>query len=114
MMDVPPPMSILNPFCPSWMRGMKPTSWIPVMAQSRSQPEKADLILRGIDWVKGCLTKYREYAAAYGVTSKGSLAQTPAMAHPVTLRTVLPHASRVVRPTEASIRMMVGVSGSGM
>ena len=40
-------------------------------------------------------------ALAYGVTSKACVRQTPAIGHAVTLRTVLPHASRVVIPTAA-------------
>jgi hypothetical protein len=36
--------------------------------------------------------------APYGVMSNGSSSQTPAHGSPVTLRTVLPHASRLERP----------------
>jgi hypothetical protein len=44
------------------------------------------------------------------VTSKVSVLQTPASGQPVTLRTVLPQASRVVIPTAARRRKMDGVS----
>ena len=49
MIDVPPPITILNPRCPSLTAGRNPTSCMPVIAQSRAQPENAVLILRGID-----------------------------------------------------------------
>ena len=49
-------------------------------------------------------------ASACGVTSKVSSRQTPARGQAVTLRTVLPHASRVVMPTAASRRIKLGVS----
>ena len=51
MIDVPPPISSWNPFSPSRTLGMKPMSWIAVMAQSFSQPEKAVFHLRGRAWV---------------------------------------------------------------
>ena len=44
------------------------------------------------------------------MTSNVSVWQTPASGQAVTLRTELPHASRVVMPTAASRRMSVGVS----
>ena len=57
MMERPPPTTILKPrsSCPSTSRtrGMKPMSWMLVMAQSLSQPENAVLILRGMDCVTG-------------------------------------------------------------
>ena len=53
-------------------------------------------------------------AFAYGVTSKDCVRQTPAIGQAVTLRTVLPQASRVVIPTAARRRMMDGVSSMWM
>ena len=91
---------------------MNPTSWMPVIAQSRAQPEKAVFSFLGSAWVYGCRTKYRAYAAAYGVTSNCSSEHTPASAHPVTLRTVFPHASLVVSPTSPSTRITSAASSS--
>ena len=51
IMDVPPPVSALKPRLPFWITGMKPMSWIEVIAQSRSHPENAVLNLRGSPWV---------------------------------------------------------------
>ncbi len=49
-------------------------------------------------------------ASAYGVTSNVSVLHTPASGQAVTLRTELPHASRVVMSTAASRRIRSGVS----
>ena len=59
MIDVPPPVSSWKPRLPSTIFGMKPMSWMAVMAQSRSQPEKAVLNFRGSACVYGWRTKYR-------------------------------------------------------
>ena len=48
------------------------------------------------------------------MTSKTSSWQTPAIGQAVTLRTELPHASRVVMPTAASRRISAGVSSTCM
>ncbi len=55
--EVPPPTRISKPLTPSRMRGMKATSWMPVIARSSSVAVKAVLILRGISCVVGCRTK---------------------------------------------------------
>ena len=57
MIDVPPPTRISTPFTPSRSRGMKPMSWMPVMARSSSVAVNAVLILRGISCVVGWRTK---------------------------------------------------------
>ena len=46
----------------------------------------------------------------YGVTSNGSVADTPANAHAVMLRTELPQASRDVMPASASRRITSSAS----
>ena len=57
IMERPPPTTILNPrfISPSTSLslGTKPMSWMLVMAQSFSQPEKEGLDLRGMAWVTG-------------------------------------------------------------
>jgi hypothetical protein len=64
MIEVPPPIRISTPFTrlPSISRsfGMKPTSWIPVIARSASDAANAVFTFRGISWVVGWRTKYRE------------------------------------------------------
>ena len=65
---------------------------------------------RGSAWQIGLRRRNRVTASAYGVTSNVSVEQTPALAQAVTLRTELPHASRVVMPTEAKRRIMSGAS----
>ena len=60
IIEVPPPVNSLNPRLPSTTLGMNPMSWIAVIAQSRSQPEKAVLNFRGSACVNGWRTKYRE------------------------------------------------------
>ena len=57
MIEVPPPTTISKPLTPSLIRGMKPMSWMPVIARSASEDEKAVLILRGISCVVGWRTK---------------------------------------------------------
>ena len=114
MIDVPPPTRISTPFTPSRSRARNATSWIPVIARSSSDPEKAVFILRGIAWVVWCRTKYRAYAAAYGVRSKISSSHTPANGSPVTLRTVLPQPSRDDRPDSEALRISAAAWRSGM
>jgi hypothetical protein len=61
MIEVPPPIRISTPFAclpsTSFTLGMKPTSWIPVIARSSSEALKAVFTLRGISWVVGWRTK---------------------------------------------------------
>ncbi len=88
---------------------MAPRSWKLVRPQAlSSQPENATLNLRPKSWVSSWPSRKKVSACAYGVTSNASVRQTPAYGQAVTLRTVLPHASRVVMPTAASRRMQVG------
>ena len=114
MIARPPPQTILNPCTPFWMRGMKPRSWMPVIATSESSALKATLNLRGSSWVSGLRSQKRANAPAYGVTSKSSPAVTPAHGSAVTLRTVFPQASRVESPVLASSRSTSGMRASGM
>jgi hypothetical protein len=51
-------------------------------------------------------------AFAHGLMSSTSNGHAPARWQPVTLRTVSPHASRLVSPTEASRRITSGVCSS--
>jgi hypothetical protein len=57
MIDVPPPTRISKPFTPSLMRGMKPMSWMPLIARSSSVALNDVLTLRGISCVVGWRTK---------------------------------------------------------
>ena len=61
MIDVPPPIRISKPrTCSpsiSRTRGMKPPSWMPVIARSSSVALKAVLNLRGISWQTSLRTK---------------------------------------------------------
>ena len=51
-------------------------------------------------------------ASEYGVTSKSSVGETPAIGQHVMLRTELPQASRVVRPASERIRIAGSTSCS--
>ena len=53
-------------------------------------------------------------ASACRVTSKASVGLMPANGQAVTLRTLLPHASRVVSPAAASCAMTAGASFVGI
>ena len=59
--EVPPPIRISTPRTSlpstSLTLGMKPTSWISVIARSSSLALKAVFTLRGISWVVGWRTK---------------------------------------------------------
>ena len=59
--EVPPPIRTSTPFTclpsTSLTLGMKPTSWMPVMARSASLAVKAVFTFRGISWVVGWRTK---------------------------------------------------------
>jgi hypothetical protein len=57
MIEVPPPIRISKPRRPSLIRGMKPPSWMPVIARSSSVAENAVLYLRGISWQTSLRTK---------------------------------------------------------
>ena len=61
MIDVPPPVRISTPLTClpsiSRMRGMKPRSWISVIARSSSVEVNATLNLRGISWQTSLRTK---------------------------------------------------------
>ena len=80
--------------------------------QSVSQPEKLILNLRGRRWARGLRTKCLYAASAQGLMSSTSNGHAPARWQPCTLRTVSPHASRVVRPTDASCHITSGMSDS--
>ena len=112
--DNPPPITTLKPisFRPSFsrVRAMTPMSCIAPRAQSEGQPEKEILNLRGRAWQIGFLRKKRVTASPYGVTSNGSVVQTPAMGQAVMLRTVLPQASRVVRPVRSRASIASGTT----
>ena len=86
-----------------------PTSLNMAWPQSVSQPEKLILNLRGRRWANGWRRKCWKAASAHGLMSKASNGQAPARWQPITLRTVSPQASRVVRPTEARRRMTSGM-----
>ncbi len=87
---------------------MTPTSLNMAWPQSVAQPEKLILNLRGRRWPSGLRTKWRKAASAHGVTSSFSCGQAPARWQAMTLRTVSPQASRLVRPTVPSWRMTSG------
>ena len=57
MIEVPPPTRISTPRTPSRTRGMKPMSWMPVIATSSSVAVNAVFTLRGISCVTGWRTK---------------------------------------------------------
>ena len=75
-----------------------------------SDPENAVFDFRGMLCVVGCRRKYRAYAAAYGVTSNTSDVLTPEETCVTTFLTVLPQASRVVKPASPITRISSGVS----
>ncbi len=77
-----------------------PTSLNMAWPQSVSQPEKLILNLRGSRWANGWRRKCWKAASAHGLTSNASNGQAPARWQAMTLRTVSPHASRVVMPTD--------------
>ena len=111
----PPPTTSSKPrfFWPSTVRvrAMQPMSWKFARPHGLSlQPENATLNLRPKFCVSSWPSKNIVSACAYGATSNDSVWQTPAYGQAVTLRTVLPHASRVVMPTAASRRIRSGVS----
>jgi hypothetical protein len=57
MIEVPPPTRISTPRTPSRSRGMKPMSWMPVIATSSSVAVNAVFTFRGISCVVGWRTK---------------------------------------------------------
>ena len=104
--DRPPATRISKPRSPAAPSLAKmATSLIAPCAQSSWPQLSAILNLRGSACEIGLRRKCRVTARPYGVTSNGAPAHTPASAQAVTLRTVLPHASFVVRPTSSKRRM---------
>ena len=101
-----PPSS--SPFSARRALATTPTSLNIAWPQSVSQPEKLILNLRGRRCASGWRRKCWNAASAHGVTSRTSNGQAPARWHASTLRTVSPHASRDVMPTEASSRSTAG------
>ena len=90
-------------------RARWPTSLMAPCAQSsRAAAESAILNLRGSAWQIGLRRKWRVTASAVRRDVEGAPSHTPASAQAVTLRTVLPHASRVVSPTSSSLRHGLG------
>ncbi len=81
-------------------------------AQSAAQPEKLTLNLRGKCCASGWRRKCCANARACTEASARAAGQRPAKKQLVTLRTVLPQASRVVSPASASRRKIAGVSSS--
>ena len=63
---------------------------------------EVDLELAGQALGVRVVQEVRKVASAHGLMSSTSYGQAPARWQPMTLRTVSPHASRVVRPTDAS------------
>ncbi len=110
----PPPARILNPNLPSRLTATTPRSCIIPCAQSVSQPEKLILNLRGKCWVSGWRKKRSTTVSSTGLISVCSCEQTPARGQAVMLRTVLPQASRVVRPLSARRSIAAGVSFNGI
>ena len=90
------------------LTAITPTSLNMAWPQSVAQPEKLILNLRGRRWASGLRRKCRKVASAHGLMSSTSKGQAPARWQPWTLRTVSPHASRVVSPAAASSRRSGG------
>ena len=89
-----------------------PTSLNIAWPQSVAQPEKLILNLRGKRCEYGWRSNQRAVASAHGVMSSFSCGHAPARWQPMTLRTVSPHASRDVSPTDAINRRISGVRSS--
>ena len=73
---------------------------------------EVDLELAGQALGVGVVEEVRKVASAHGLMSSTSKGQAPARWQPVTLRTVSPHASRVVSPTLARSRSSSGTRSS--
>jgi hypothetical protein len=116
----PPPTYSVKPRCCAPSAPVRTAATAPMSCMctrpqaSPAQPEKATLNLRPKSCVSGWPSRKVASASAYGVTSKVSVRQTPAIGQAVTLRTTLPQASRVVMPTAANRRMSAGVSSMWM
>ncbi len=82
-------------------------------ASSEGSAAKAILNLRGSSWYAGWRSRWRTTSSAAAWTSTTSSGCTPASGDRVTLRTALPHASRVVSPARAQTRIADGTSLSG-
>ena len=95
---------------PSRVRAMQPMSWKLVRPQALSlQPENATLNLRPKSWVSSWPSRKNVSALRVGRdVERLGRGRRRRCGQAVTLRTVLPHASRVVMPTAASRRMQVG------
>ncbi|GIU89502.1 MAG: hypothetical protein KatS3mg010_0601 [Acidimicrobiia bacterium] len=89
-----------------------PTSLNIAWPQSVAQPEKLILNFRGRRCAYGWRRRNWYVASAHGVMSTFSNGHAPARWQPTTLRTVSPHASRVVSPTDANTRSTSGVCSS--
>ena len=100
---VSPSTSRVTPTAPRSCRRTSPHA-------SCRQPENATLNLRPKSCTSGWPSRKYASARAYGVTSNACVVHTPATGQVVTLRTELPHASRVVMPAAASRRIRSGVS----
>ena len=110
----PPPSVTRKPGFPSLRRAKKPRSLNDAPTQSRlpQQPAKAILNLRGSVAERAPRRRPLVIASAQGVGSKGSAALAPASGQVVTLRTLLPQASRLVRPASAAMRRTFSTSAS--
>ena len=119
MIDVPPPVRISKPF----------TSWPSISRIARDEAEVVDVRDRAVlvggrerdlelarqqlaDLVAHEVAHERARRRAWGRTARPR--DTPAHGSPVTLRTVLPQASRVERPASPIMRIALAASGSGM
>ena len=91
-----------------------PTSLNIAWPQSVAQPEKLILNLRGRRCPYGWRSRKSVVALAHGVMSSTSCGHAPARWQPMTLRTVSPHASRDVSPTDAIRRRISGDCSSAM
>ena len=73
---------------------------------------KLNLNFLGNAWFNGLRKRNFATDNAYGVASNSSLSQTPDNGLHITFLTVLPHASRDVRPTSASAYMISDTSSN--
>jgi hypothetical protein len=101
-----------SPFGRVRVAAITPTSLNIACPQSVEQPEKLILNLRGRRWPSGLRTKCWNAASAQCVMSSTSCGQAPARWQPWMLRTVSPHASRLVSPTDARCSITSGMSFS--
>ena len=83
-----------------------------VKTSSCAEAATAILNLRGRLLAHGLRRKKRVMASTWGVVSKVPPVRIPDQGEPVTVRTVLPQASRVVMPASSQIRMTSSASRS--